>query len=114
MPRWDGITNAIKHVGSVQTTRGCPFDCEFCDVIYIYGRQSRHKSISQVLEEVSVMERLGVRKIFFCDDNFYGNPRYTKSLLTELILLNNSFRHPIGFNTQITLNVSCKDSSTTT
>jgi radical SAM superfamily enzyme YgiQ (UPF0313 family) len=111
LPRWDKVAPDMRHYlfGAVQTTRGCPFDCEFCDVIYIYGRQARHKSIDRVLEEVIAQERLGVERIFFCDDNFIGNPRYAKDLLRALIPLNNTFRRPIGFFTQITLNVAKDD-----
>ncbi len=111
LPRWDKVAADMRHylVGGVQTTRGCPFDCEFCDVIYIYGRQARHKSINHVLSEISAMERLGVSHVFLCDDNFIGNPRYGKSLLRELIPLNRSFRRPLGFHTQITLNVAKDD-----
>ena len=107
-PRWDKVAADMRHylVGSLQTTRGCPFDCEFCDVIYIFGRQPRHKSIQQVLDEVCALERLGAEHIFVCDDNFYGDPRYAKSLLRELIPLNRSFRYPLIFNTQINLNIA--------
>jgi radical SAM superfamily enzyme YgiQ (UPF0313 family) len=110
-PRWDKVAADMDHylIGPVQTTRGCPFDCEFCDVIYIYGRQARHKSIEQVLEEVAALERLGAERIVFCDDNFIGNPRYAKALLRALIPLNNAFRRPLGFYTQITLNVAKDD-----
>ena len=110
LPRWDKVDISRYHLGGVQTTRGCPFDCEFCDVIYIYGRQARHKSTEQVLEEIRVLERLGARTIFLCDDNFIGNPSHARSLLKELIPLNQSFRRPIGFFTQITLNVAKDDS----
>ncbi len=75
-------------------------------MIYIYGRQARHKSIEQVLEEVVALERLGAERIVFCDDNFIGNPRYAKALLRALIPLNKAFRRPLGFYTQITLNVA--------
>ena len=111
LPRWDKVAADLKQYvcGGVQTTRGCPFDCEFCDVIYIYGRQARHKSIEQVLQEVSALERLGVERIFFSDDNFIGNPHYAKALLKALIPVNNAFRNPIGFFTQITLNVAKDD-----
>ena len=109
LPRWDKVRMDRYFVGGVQTTRGCPFDCEFCDVIYIYGRQARHKSVAQVLEEVRALERLGPGGVFFCDDNFIGNPSYTRALLKELILLNRSFRQKINFFTQITLNVAKDD-----
>src|SRR5262249_3788695 len=65
-------------MGSVQTTRGCPFDCEFCDVIYLFGRRSRHKPIETVLAEVRAMQRLGMQSVFFCDDEFIGDPKYVK------------------------------------
>ncbi|MFY9457659.1 MAG: radical SAM protein [Candidatus Spechtbacterales bacterium] len=111
LPCWDNIAPYLGSysVAAVQTTRGCPFDCEFCDVIYIFGRQARHKSIEQVLEEVRILERLGAENIFFCDDNFMGNPRYTKELLQALIPVNNKFQRPLGFHTQITLNVTEDD-----
>jgi radical SAM superfamily enzyme YgiQ (UPF0313 family) len=111
VPRWDKVAADMQHYicGGVQTTRGCPFDCEFCDVIYIYGRQARHKSIEQVLEEIIGLERLGVDRIFLCDDNFIGNPRYAKALLKALIPVNNAFAQPVGFFTQITLNVAKDD-----
>jgi radical SAM superfamily enzyme YgiQ (UPF0313 family) len=111
LPRWDKVAGSINDylIGGVQTTRGCPFDCEFCDVIYIYGRQARHKSIAQVLEEIIALERLGVERIFLCDDNFIGNPHYARDLLRALIPVNNAFRRPVGFFTQITLNIAKDD-----
>lgn len=112
LPRWDKVAAGMSQeylFGAVQTTRGCPFDCEFCDVIYIYGRQARHKSIDKVLEEVIALERLGIERIFFCDDNFIGNPHYAKDLVRALIPVNNAFQRPVGFFTQITLNVAKDD-----
>jgi len=111
IPRWGNLASDLKHyvVGGVQTTRGCPFDCEFCDVIYIFGRVQRHKSIDQVLEEVSAQERMGIPHIFLCDDNFYGSPKYYKELLKELISLNRSFTYPLSFNTQIDIRVAKDD-----
>lgn len=108
LPRWDSILDVVDRysMGCVQTTRGCPFDCEFCDVIYIYGRRSRHKPIANVLEEVRRMEQMGKDNVFFCDDEFIGDPRYAKDLLRELIQLNNSFRQPLTFSTQLTMNLS--------
>lgn len=108
LPRWDSIGSDLRRYafGSVQTTRGCPFDCEFCDVIYLYGRRSRHKPIKNVLQEVQQLERLGISHIFFCDDEFIGNPRYAKELLPALIELNDSFSRPLTFSTQLTMNLS--------
>ncbi len=107
-PRWAPLADVLKQylLGAVQTTRGCPFDCEFCDVIFLYGRQPRHKPIDRVLSEVCTLEQFGVESIFFCDDNFIGNPRYAKELLRGLIAVNQGFDCPLSFTTQITLNVA--------
>ena len=111
LPRWDSIARDLGRyaLGGVQTTRGCPFDCEFCDVIYLYGRRARHKPVDQVLEEVAVLERLGMTHVLFCDDEFVGDPRYAKDLLRSLIPLNNSFSRPLYFVTQLTMNLSKDD-----
>lgn len=110
-PRWDSIAADLSKyaMGGVQTTRGCPFDCEFCDVIYLFGRRARHKPIEHVLEEVRALERLGVSAVFFADDEFIGDAKYTKALLRELIPLNNSFARPLTYSTQLTMNLSKDD-----
>lgn len=108
LPRWDSLVHDLPKyaMGCVQTTRGCPFDCEFCDVIYLFGRRARHKPIERVLEEVRALQRLGMASIFFCDDEFLGDPRYAKTLLRALIPLNNSFPRPLTYSTQLTMNLS--------
>lgn len=110
-PAWRTLESRIPRyrAGSVQTTRGCPFDCEFCDVIYLYGRAQRHKPIGNVLQEVRNLERLGAKRIMFTDDEFVGNPRYAKALLTELIPLNNSFDAQLAYHTQFTLTLSHRE-----
>jgi hypothetical protein len=108
LPRWESIARDMHKysMGSVQTTRGCPFDCEFCDVVYLFGRRPRHKPIENVLAEIKELHRLGVRTIFFSDDEFVGDRQYAMRLLKELILLNRSFPNPVSFSTQLTLRVS--------
>lgn len=108
LPDWSGFDNMSGDyvVGAVQTTRGCPFDCNFCDVIHLFGRQPRHKSVAKVLAEVAELERRGMRSVFFCDDNFIGRPKYAKDLLRGLIELNATFKKPLGFSTQLTVNVA--------
>src|SRR6185295_18699781 len=110
-PRWDSIKDTMKHyhLGAVQTTRGCPFDCEFCDVIYLFGRTQRHKPIENVIQEVRNLEKLGARRIMFTDDEFVGDPRYAKALLDQLIPLNNSFATPLAYHTQFTLTLSHRE-----
>ncbi|MCK9419586.1 MAG: B12-binding domain-containing radical SAM protein [Nitrospirae bacterium] len=108
MPKWDSIAaEAQKYsMGSVQTTRGCPYDCEFCDVIYLNGRRQRHKSVERVLDEVRVLQRLGMSTVYFADDNLIGNHQYAKELLRKLIAMNNAFEKPLRFATQASIDVS--------
>ena len=110
-PRWNSITPYIDRylMGGVQTTRGCPYDCEFCDVIHLFGRKPRHKPIDCVLAEVAALERLGVRLIFMCDDDFIGDKKYTKELLRELVPVNNAFDQPVAFTTQLTIPLAKDD-----
>jgi radical SAM superfamily enzyme YgiQ (UPF0313 family) len=107
-PRWELMKEDLPFYTAalVQTTRGCPFDCSFCDVIYTYGRKPRSKTIAQVIEEVKKLQELKVGMIFIADDNFAGDKKYTKALLRELIPLNNSFPIPIGFLTQIDITIA--------
>lgn len=108
LPRWDLIPNLSTDYGMVpvQTTRGCPFDCDFCDVIFLFGRKPRHRRIDAIIEEIIQLEKMGVRLIFFSDDNFIGQPSFAKTLLRQLIPVNNSFHKPLTFMTQLTINVA--------
>ncbi|MEI7980026.1 MAG: radical SAM protein [Bacteroidota bacterium] len=110
-PRWDLMQQDLSSYTAtlVQTTRGCPFDCSFCDVIYTYGRKPRSKTIEQVLDEVRKLNRLNTKMIFIADDNFAGDKKYTKALLRELIPLNNSFKTPIDFTTQIDITIAADE-----
>jgi radical SAM superfamily enzyme YgiQ (UPF0313 family) len=107
-PRWDLLGEDIIHYNSVsvQTTRGCPFDCSFCDVIYTYGRKPRSKTVEQVLEEIRRLSELKVMMVFIADDNFAGDKKYVKELLRKMVELNNSFKIPMGFFTQLDITVA--------
>src|SRR5205085_7216606 len=71
---------------SVQYSRGCPFSCEFCDIIEIYGRVPRTKTNAQMLAELDVLRATGWRgMVFIVDDNFIGNKRNVRALLPDLI-----------------------------
>jgi hypothetical protein len=84
IPRWDLYANDRALLGSVQTSRGCPFECEFCDVIQYLGRKQRHKSIEQVLAELDALHERGYRSVFLADDNFTAYRKRTKELLEAL------------------------------
>jgi len=107
-PNWEDFPDMSKDylVGPVQTCRGCPFDCEFCDVIHLFGRKTRYKRIDTVLEEVANLQRLGMRRIFFCDDNFIGQRERARDLVVALIELNKSFDRPVSFRTQVSIDLA--------
>jgi radical SAM superfamily enzyme YgiQ (UPF0313 family) len=107
-PRWDSITADVAkyRLAGVQTTRGCPYDCEFCDVIHLFGRQPRHKPVERVIEEIKRLAALGVRRVFMCDDDFIADRRYTKELLRALIPVNNAIDPPITYSTQLTIDLA--------
>lgn len=103
-PRLDVLTRPYAQ-GVVQCTRGCPFTCEFCDIIVMYGRKMRFKPVEQVLKEVQAWHARGVSQIFFTDDNFVGNRAYAKELLRALIAWNDRQRHPLSFHTQASIDM---------
>ncbi|HOI10426.1 MAG TPA: radical SAM protein, partial [Myxococcota bacterium] len=107
-PRWDLIGPDITRycAVSVQTARGCPFDCAFCDVIYTYGRKVRVKPIDRVLDEVRTLQRLRAKMVMFADDNFAANRPYVKELLRRLVAMNNAFPLPLQFMTQLDITIA--------
>jgi radical SAM superfamily enzyme YgiQ (UPF0313 family) len=85
VPRFDLLDLDAYSDMSVQFSRGCPFQCEFCDIIVLYGRKPRTKTPAQLLVELQTLYDLGWRRsIFVVDDNFIGNKRNVKLLLREL------------------------------
>jgi len=107
IPRWDLYPNENALLGCVQTSRGCPYDCEFCDVIQYVGRRQRHKSTQQVLDELDSVYKFGYRRIFLADDNFAAFRERTKELLTAIRHWNEHRElGRVNFNTQITLNTA--------
>jgi radical SAM superfamily enzyme YgiQ (UPF0313 family) len=84
IPKWRDYPNDRVLMGALQTSRGCPFECEFCDVIQYLGRKQRHKSIPQVLSELDELYRYGYRAIFLADDNFTAYRSRAKELLAAL------------------------------
>lgn len=94
IPRWDLYPNDKALLGCVQTSRGCPFECEFCDVIQYAGRQQRHKPVKQVLAELDVLYQQGYSQVMIADDNFTAHRRRAKELLVALRDWNN--RQPQG------------------
>ncbi|MEW5725304.1 MAG: DUF4070 domain-containing protein [Thermodesulfobacteriota bacterium] len=110
LPRWDLIQ--IKHYASllVQFSRGCPFNCEFCDITNMFGRKPRVKETGQILTELEAIYDLGWREsVFFVDDNFIGNKVKTKQLLSALIEWMREHDHPFTLLTEASINLADDD-----
>lgn len=95
---------------SIQYSRGCPFQCEFCDIIEIYGRVPRTKSNQQVLAELDALKQSGWRgTVFIVDDNFIGNKRNVKQLLPDLIDWQERNGRPFSLLTEASVNLADDD-----
>jgi radical SAM superfamily enzyme YgiQ (UPF0313 family) len=105
-PRFDLLDIDRYHALTIQFARGCPFTCEFCDIIVVYGRRPRAKSVAQVMAEVRECHRLGANQVFIVDDNFIGNKKLAKELLREMARWGAENGYPIDFNTEVSLNVA--------
>ena len=91
----------------VQYSRGCPFTCEFCDIIEIYGRRPRTKTGDQICAELQQMYDLGWRgRVFLVDDNFIGNKKSVKLLLPQLVAWMRDHKHPFSLFTEASLNLA--------
>ncbi|MFQ5927359.1 MAG: B12-binding domain-containing radical SAM protein, partial [Terriglobia bacterium] len=91
----------------IQYSRGCPFNCEFCDIIEIYGRKPRTKSPAQVTAELEQLyERNWRGSVFIVDDNFIGNKKKVKELLPVLVEWNARHQRPFTFFTEASVNLA--------
>ncbi len=109
-PRWDLYPNDRALTGTVQTSRGCPFECEFCDVIQYLGRNQRHKSVANVLVELDQLYRFGYRSIFLSDDNFTVVRKRAKELLVALKEWNlRQENGKVVFSTQLSIDAARDD-----
>src|SRR5262249_32175557 len=98
-----------KHYSAmaIQYSRGCPFNCEFCDIIEIYGRKPRTKSPAQVVAELQQLyDRKWRGSVFMVDDNFIGNKKKVKELLPVLAEWNLRHRRPFWFFTEASVNLA--------
>ena len=92
---------------AVQYSRGCPFNCEFCDIIEIYGRRPRTKAVAQVLAELDQLRAAGWREaVFIVDDNFIGNKARAKELCVALAEWRRQYKASFDFNTEASLNLA--------
>lgn len=107
VPRWDLVRMRDYATMSIQFSRGCPFDCEFCDIIVMNGRKPRTKSPMQAIAELDALVTAGWRgTVFFVDDNFIGNKRHVKELLQAIIDWRHQRRPQIDFITEASVNLA--------
>ncbi len=106
LPRWDLVDFRDYATMSVQYSRGCPFKCEFCDIVAMYGRVPRVKSTAQMIGELDALIDAGWRgSIFVVDDNFIGHRARAKELLRAIIEWRARRRVQIPFTTEASLNL---------
>jgi radical SAM superfamily enzyme YgiQ (UPF0313 family) len=110
-PLWNLISMRRYATMSIQYSRGCPFDCEFCDIVGLNGHRPRTKTSAQILGELELLHSLGWRGgVFFVDDNFIGNKKRLKAdtlpALTDWMI---EKRYPFHFLTEASLNISDDD-----
>ncbi len=107
IPRFDLLKLNDYSEMALQITRGCPFLCEFCDIIILWGRKPRSKSPRQVLAELKALYDLGWRRsVFFVDDNFIGNKRQAKMLLKAITEWQTEHQFPFTLNTEASVNLA--------
>jgi radical SAM superfamily enzyme YgiQ (UPF0313 family) len=111
IPLWELIDMNQYSCMNIQYSRGCPFDCEFCNITSLYGRVPRTKSAGQVIAELEKLYDLGWREgVFFVDDNFIGNKKKLKDdILPLLIQWMDERRRPFYFSTEASINLSDDD-----
>ncbi|MYB07900.1 MAG: DUF4070 domain-containing protein [Gemmatimonadetes bacterium] len=106
IPRFDLIDMREYHSMCLQFSRGCPFDCEFCDITKLYGRVSRTKSPEQMVAEFDHLYELGWRgPLFLVDDNFIGNKREVSKLLPVIAEWQKERGHPYALFTEASVNL---------
>src|SRR5262249_52889318 len=106
VPRWDLIKMGDYATMPLQFSRGCPFNCEFCDIIVMYGRVPRVKTPRQMIAELDALLAAGWDgPVFIVDDNFIGNKVKVKLFLRELVAWRKRRRRRTAFTTEASLNI---------
>ena len=107
VPRWELADLGRYASMSIQFSRGCPYDCDFCNVTAMFGHQPRIKTSEQIVAELDGLYRLGWRSpVFFVDDNFIGNKRFLKESLLPALIAWRRGKHGISFFTEASINLA--------
>jgi radical SAM superfamily enzyme YgiQ (UPF0313 family) len=108
LPLWNLISLKNYSSMNIQYSRGCPYDCDFCDITVLYGRKPRTKTVYQVMAELDALYFTGWKgPVFFVDDNFIGNKvKLKKEILPAIVEWNNKRNNPFYFNTEVSINLA--------
>jgi radical SAM superfamily enzyme YgiQ (UPF0313 family) len=108
VPRWELINMKDYASLNIQYSRGCPFNCEFCDITVLYGQRARTKNTRQIAAELDYLHKTGWRGgVFFVDDNFIGNKaKLKKDVLPALITWMKKHHYPFTYNTEASINLA--------
>lgn len=106
VPRFDLLDLKAYANATLQYSRGCPFTCEFCDIIVMFGRKPRMKAPAQIGRELDALRKAGVCNVFFVDDNMIGNKKEAKKLLTYIAEYQKSNGQPFAFGTEVSINLA--------
>ena len=111
LPAYEKIEGRRYFLGNVQFSSGCPYQCEFCDIPALYGRQPRCKTPGQIVGELDAMLAAGiVGSVYFVDDNFIGNKKAARELLPHLVAWQKARGYPVQLSCEATLNIAaCPD-----
>ncbi|MGE5089096.1 MAG: radical SAM protein [Candidatus Levyibacteriota bacterium] len=105
-PRFDLLKLERYSTATMQFSRGCPYLCEFCDIIVMFGRKPRTKTVAQIERELDALRAVGARNVFFVDDNLIGNRAVAKDLLRGLIEYQARHRYRFRFGTEASINLA--------
>jgi radical SAM superfamily enzyme YgiQ (UPF0313 family) len=108
-PRYDLLPASHYLFGTMQFSRGCPFQCEFCDIIVTFGRRPRLKTTPQVITELEALRRAGLDVTFIVDDNLIGNKKAVKTLLRDVADWQRKNGYPLSFFTEASLDLAEDD-----
>ena len=108
-PRFDLLKLDKYQAVSLQFSRGCPYRCEFCDIIVMFGRKPRVKAFEQVGRELDELRKLNITNVFFVDDNLIGNKPVAKKLMAYLADYQKEHDYKFLFGTEASLNIAQDD-----
>lgn len=109
LPRIELLKSQRYMFGSMQISRGCPFTCEFCDIIVTFGRKPRLKSSEQVLAELDAYYDAGLTILFVVDDNLIGNKKAIKPVLKDIVRWQEERGYPLKLFTEASLDLAEDD-----